>query len=716
MKLLSNSMAANNAISVSSFHSKTVKNFAIFLNILLLISCNSEDNDSNDIPTSESTPVNINVSLQNNPTIEFANGSCIGVSIATGDAIPTAEDSNHPYTYNDGKWIQDDKTLNWHDAGTMHILRAYSPYSKENVDVDILNFSLPTKDGKIDLSTAKAYTSADITWGQISTTPKNDLTNIPMDHRMAQIIIHLTPGTASQSDVNSTIVELLPFEKNNFLVEGTMDLMNANVFCTYPPKTIVSSLIPLKHAKANIFYALVVPEQMFRMGEFIRLKNAEGTELPCIPTLMFSESKTFTAKAGCSYEFFIRINTQNAIGSGNLSQKWSEPTEGITEKIPNILNIENIAGGLENQLTEKKDTELSITGTMNNADMATLKRYIQSKEVTRIRIDATGVEEIEGTFNGCISLTYIDLPKATSIGDWTFTSCTDLEYVNLPQATKIGGNAFNSCKKITNLYLPKVTSLERAAFIGCTGLKSVNLPQINKIGDSAFYGCTSLTEMDLSATEIGGQIFMGCTTLKSVKLDKATQSSNGIFKDCKSLITVSMKKLTSIWYSSFEGCIALESVDLSETSTLIGNVFEGCMSLKSVNLPEVTKIDIAAFKDCKSLSFINLPKVTSIGENAFKGCQTLKCAILPEVTTFGTKAFEGCEKLEKLVISGENENQLSTAIIYPLPVLYLAKHTYNEFRPNGIGYTQWPAIYSDYKGIGALDNPTSYNEQWKTNQ
>ena len=127
-----------------------------------------------------------------------------------------------------------------------------------------------------------------------------------------------------------------------------------------------------------------------------------------------------------------------------------------------------------------------------------------------------------GLFNGCSSLTTVNLPiSLTSIGNDAFRDCSSLTTVNLPSSLiSIGSFAFSSCSSLTTVNLPSsLISIGAYAFQFSTSLTTANLPSsLTSIGAYAFSNCSSLTTVNLpsSLTSIGNGIFDRCLSLKKV--------------------------------------------------------------------------------------------------------------------------------------------------------------------------------------------------------
>lgn|GEM_PF-1167585 len=197
-------------------------------------------------------------------------------------------------------------------------------------------------------------------------------------------------------------------------------------------------------------------------------------------------------------------------------------------------------------------------------------KYVNTGDINLIEIGGDGV------FNGCTSLTQINLPNTLKVlGSYPFQG-TGIVEITLPSSLKgTGGSAtFKNCASLERVYGFKelfengvVTSIPANYFENCTSLENLFengvFPEgLSSIGGSAFAGCTSLGPnviLPNSLTSIGQSAFAGCTSLEKVVLGAsfATWSS----------------------YDGFKNCSALEEVWIPETMTAIaGNVFNTAAS------------------------------------------------------------------------------------------------------------------------------------------
>jgi hypothetical protein len=93
-----------------------------------------------------------------------------------------------------------------------------------------------------------------------------------------------------------------------------------------------------------------------------------------------------------------------------------------------------------------------------------------------------------------------------------------LTSIDLPRVTSIGESAFIECESLTSIDLPRVTSVGNNAFRYCESLETINLPALREIGDSAFDSCKSLFQITLPASleSVGPAVFRLCTKLELV--------------------------------------------------------------------------------------------------------------------------------------------------------------------------------------------------------
>ena len=143
-------------------------------------------------------------------------------------------------------------------------------------------------------------------------------------------------------------------------------------------------------------------------------------------------------------QYLVKKDSLDSIA--NLTRDKGNTTGNLT--ISGVVNaIENFKGITEEIISKK------VNKVVNNR-ITSIRRY---------------------AFQSCTSLTSVDFPNCTVIGNSVFQSCASLTTANFPECTTIGNGAFSRCKSLTAASFPKCVSIGSGAFYSCTHLFSLYL-------------------------------------------------------------------------------------------------------------------------------------------------------------------------------------------------------------------------------------------------
>ena len=395
------------------------------------------------------------------------------------------------------------------------------------------------------------------------------------------------------------------------------------------------------------------------------------------------------AVAGYAYDFVVDGIYYNLDNDGNAVVTYGDKKYSGKIEIPNYVKI--------------KGKQRTVVGIGKKA-------FQNCEDLTSVNeaYDVTYIDDY--AFDKCHNLTYVNLPRVTSIGRYAFYNCKSLEPIYLPGKLKnIGESAFEGCSSLTEVSIPQaVTEIPYCAFAYCEKLKVVKLyGQVTSIGDGAFMHCPALWDFYCYADNVPQ---MGEDVFRSSGVDRAylnvpegktdEYTNDETWGEFGIIIEVNEVKRDGFWYRldygastatlinnpdeyrytiEYDGDINITSqitVDNNKYSVVaIGDYAFAKCKIKSVSIPEtVTKIGKDAFEFSTLESLVIPNSVTEIGEFLIGFCNNLKSLVLPNsleklptgmawecqnlqwvnipstVTTIERQAFGYCKSLESIII------------------------------------------------------------------
>ena len=315
------------------------------------------------------------------------------------------------------------------------------------------------------------------------------------------------------------------------------------------------------------------------------------------------------------------------------------------------------------ELTLPEGTVFTVTG----------QQAYNCTALTALTIDCdVPVQAFMNTYFGAGAVLTIGT-GCTSIGMSAFQSDNNIVTVNMP-ATPLtiedGGNntgAFQGCNSITDIDLSHVKYIGSEAFQNCTSLSGITLASdVEYIGAWAFYGTQFGGDFVVPTTcNVIGEGAMRHTNITSLSFATGRTSTfvmgKGMFRECTSLTSVTFNNKVAFVGAAdnFSGCTQLQEVQglvvpeeyiaSGGTIALGGNNFNKCTKLKRFN----SQVDG---------EFIIPYGYTRSNKNTFAGNITgMTTLMVPTTfTLFGEGGYSGCTNLNTLGVFDESGN--TTAI------------------------------------------------------
>ena len=405
---------------------------------------------------------------------------------------------------------------------------------------------------------------------------------------------------------------------------------------------------------------------------------------------------------------------------------------GVYHFVPSGRPVDEINITVDVAGSGKKEVSLTDTLTMNGTHS-----YIPEEDTVYKDVELTvdvhpterlvetyttnGVKTITGEFNG--GEITVDVPN----DGWDQKSMTEGTNIitNLDNsASFVASSAFAYNMNIQTVNLPYATSVGNFAFQGCSSLSQVSLPVCSFIGNKAFYD-TNLTSLTLGSNSVvslsgdnqffptdmlsiyvpgslysqyitnhkwisysshivepliwydngtlGGSITEMSRTdweslgisgadIQRVNFDNAGSFSTGAFKDCTNLSQVNLNNWQLTESEVFMGCTSLESIthtDLHQGGLILGDtrgLFSGCTNLSSLGSYLFNSLGDYMFAGTALTSYKLYPYTNYIGNYVFQSCTSLTEIDLKDMKSIveaGTSIFDGCTNLSVIYINNE---------------------------------------------------------------
>jgi hypothetical protein len=195
------------------------------------------------------------------------------------------------------------------------------------------------------------------------------------------------------------------------------------------------------------------------------------------------------------------------------------------------------------------------------------------------------------TFEGCTSLSYVEIYDVHSFDANVFSDCTALETVKIcgNNIGMVRDNQFGLDVPVKNvIFADGLTRISAEICKDFTNLRQVKLPDsVVEIGESAFFNCQNLETIEFSQnlTTIERFAFGSCSNLSSLTIPDS---------------------IKVIDESAFMGCSSLSEVNFGKNVEILRNTtFFSCSSLKKIHLySNLRSIESSAFYGCENIEIV----------------------------------------------------------------------------------------------------------------
>lgn len=479
---------------------------ALLALLALLAACSNDDLENISYPN-DPLAVRVNATAGKNViTRSFPTDDTQQTAFKDGDRISVGTEGQDAviYTKEGADWGPESGYLKWTSSSLT--FNAYYPVDKNNASMT--TFDVPKEQNSLE-----AIENADyMTYSGDQTKPASADGSITLNltRKMARVVI---------GDI-----KFLDQYKTGYSVTAISVHGNTSGYENGTTKTGDIAVNAYKDDNGK-FYALLSPttlnESETYLSVTVKADDSDDTEVLLvkgIPALSASNSYTYALTVGKNMITISSVTVENWYDGGPVIADNGEG-EAEEQKDPKVdKNNNSITTYKEGQIAENPqlivdaigtDGSLAISGPMNDADIAALKKYMTNNTDATLSLDLKGA-------------------KLASIPARAFVQITGLVSIKLPEGLKVIGDSWNG-----------------STFSECTALQSVEFPSTLEVMEfSSFWGCTSLTTIDLSKTKVASieaALFRNCSSLTSVSFGPETSVfNNTVFVGCSSLTTIDL--------------------------------------------------------------------------------------------------------------------------------------------------------------------------------
>ena len=243
----------------------------------------------------------------------FEAGDRVGVYLSTGntEAVSAigagAAVDNEPFAkQSGGAWSG---TLYWQNISQWHTFHAYYPY-----DVALNSSTATAKAVSVVADQHKdsgaGYKAADYLWGvSAPTLATNNSLTVQLEHRMARIVIHLSPGADMTDAEVDELAPTLEIVGGTIPATGSMDVADGTIAAsTGQGAKTLTAITPYRTGGSGeyTYFAILLPGSSFGRGDtFVRLVAPDNTTYYAYT---LDTTSDLTLESGRQYIFTLTAN------------------------------------------------------------------------------------------------------------------------------------------------------------------------------------------------------------------------------------------------------------------------------------------------------------------------------------------------------------------------------------------------------------------------
>ena len=309
------------------------------------------------------------------------------------------------------------------------------------------------------------------------------------------------------------------------------------------------------------------------------------------------------------FSFILRYFTApglKIIGEAGLS------TPLVYLNAPNIEKIEDLGLNYSN-LFELDLPKLTYAGyasfsenkyltkvKMPSLNVAPNSVFNNCYRLEEVQLDSA-VELESSAFENCWLLRDVYVPDVEIMGDMGFAYCDNLRKISLPNLLRMDGKCnFEGCSTLTKIDLPILQNIPEQTFMYCYMLSDINMPKVEQIGYQAFYDTYSLGNIQFDSLKVlGDEVFVNSTASELYAPNLETMG-NKVFASY------------STWNDTYAQNTNLKIIYAPILKTLSDETLAYTSGLTELDLPNLKTIGENAFYE-SGVNYLYAPELQTAG-------------------------------------------------------------------------------------------------------